>query len=201
MTYSGALVGPGETTVPTLLDIALGLSRQPRFGGQARRWWSVLDHSLYAAELAARDNRSHRTILAVLLHDGHEALTGDVPTVLKTPDMREMQRWMDGLLADAYFPGGRERFDSKRVDVKQYDMRALVAEALLVGPPTLASCGSEEFTKHFGVMPFKKDCDVLRELLGESLVGREECIQFGVEAPNVREYVALCAKLRRSIEN
>jgi 5'-deoxynucleotidase YfbR-like HD superfamily hydrolase len=95
MTHSGVLVTPGNGVAPPLVDIALGLSRQPRFGGQTRRWWSVLDHSLFVADLAAREGRGLRVILALLLHDAHEALTGDIPTSLKKDDMRDVQASLD----------------------------------------------------------------------------------------------------------
>ena len=197
MTYSGVLVRLDNDNAPTLLDIALGLSRQPRFAGQCRRWWSVLDHSLFAAEMAARDGQTSRTVLSVLLHDAHEALTGDTPTSLKTDAQREVQHALDLRIARDHFPGGAEAFARSGERIKEYDRRALLAEALVVGPPSLSTISADEFILHFGGLPRKADCDLLRELLLDSLVGREEVIMLGVEAPNVRQYVEMCARMRQ----
>lgn len=113
LTYSGRLVTPDGTEAPTLLDIAIGLSRQPRFAGQTRVWWSVLDHTLFCDDLLTLvfDLPLRPLRLGVLLHDAHESLTGDVPTPLKTPDFKAMQDKLDRLIYDAhYYPGGYTSF-------------------------------------------------------------------------------------------
>jgi hypothetical protein len=199
MTHSGVLVTPGNGVAPPLVDIALGLSRQPRFGGQTRRWWSVLDHSLFVADLAAREGRGLRVILALLLHDAHEALTGDIPTSLKTDDMRDVQASLDERIMREYFPGGAEAYLVLHGIVKAYDRRALLAEARLVGPPPLGEKSAEDFRALFGGLPRQKDCDVLDELLLNALVGREEIVRLGVAAPNVRQYVEMCVQLRHNL--
>jgi hypothetical protein len=53
--------------------IALGLSRQRRWLGQTRRPLSVLEHSCAVALACPR-----RLMLPGLLHDAHEAFTGDI---------------------------------------------------------------------------------------------------------------------------
>lgn len=59
-------------------DIALGLARQPRYAGQGKFFYSVGQHSVYAATQVSPDNRIH-----ALLHDAPEAYMGDVPGPLK----------------------------------------------------------------------------------------------------------------------
>ena len=103
LTYSGRMVSASQDSVPSESDIALSLSRQPRFAGMTRRWWSVLDHSIYVAELAIRDGESPRVVVAALLHDAHE-FTGDIPTPFKTAEQKEMQRRMDVQIFRAYLP-------------------------------------------------------------------------------------------------
>jgi len=59
-------------------DIALALSRQPRYGGHGKFFYSVAQHSVYVAYQVKPKNR-----LYALLHDAHEAYTGDIPAPLK----------------------------------------------------------------------------------------------------------------------
>lgn len=59
-------------------DIALGLSRQPRYSGQGAFFYSVAQHSIYAATLASDEAKIY-----ALLHDAPEAYTGDIPAPLK----------------------------------------------------------------------------------------------------------------------
>lgn len=56
-----------------LNDIAVSLARTMRFNGQTMRPLSVLEHSFVVMKLAPP-----RLRLAALLHDAHEALTGDI---------------------------------------------------------------------------------------------------------------------------
>jgi 5'-deoxynucleotidase YfbR-like HD superfamily hydrolase len=161
ITYTGRLVDIDGPAAPSLIDIAIGLSRQPRFGGQTGRWWSVLDHSLFCDELvramlaekgyplvlgAYDDEESlRRCRLAVLLHDAHEALTGDVPTPLKTPDFKVMQQQLDVRIFDAFFPGGYGYYSTDtHFVVKDVDRTALSAEAW-----TFLPHGTEVISRHF----------------------------------------------------
>lgn len=66
-----------------LEDVALGLSRMPRFAGQTKIPFSVAQHSLLVAELCPR----HR--MKALLHDAQEYLLCDIPTPAKEA-MREL---------------------------------------------------------------------------------------------------------------
>lgn len=61
-------------------DIALGLSRQPRYSGQGKFFYSVAQHSVYAAALV----KNPTTRIYALLHDAHEAYMGDIPGPLKS---------------------------------------------------------------------------------------------------------------------
>ena len=67
------------------LDIAHSLAQTNRFNGHTARPYSVAEHSLLVAELLERDFGVHDSaaLLAALLHDGHEAYTGDMPTPIK----------------------------------------------------------------------------------------------------------------------
>lgn len=66
-------------------DVALGLARIRRFNGRTLTDWSVAQHSLsmfyYAKEV--RDSLTHEELVAILLHDASEVLTGDIITPVK----------------------------------------------------------------------------------------------------------------------
>ena len=64
-------------------DIAWHLNGIVRFTGAVSEPWSVLDHSLYVADLARAEGFDRDTVEASLLHDAHEAYTGDVSTPIK----------------------------------------------------------------------------------------------------------------------
>lgn len=67
-------------------DIAQALSRLPRFLGRTRKPYSVAQHSII---VCAQIQESVPDLqLAALLHDAHEAFTGDMPTPLKTAIFR-----------------------------------------------------------------------------------------------------------------
>ena len=77
--YEHHLTGAGvQANQIDIYDIAWALSQINRFVGHARRPYSVAEHSLLVADLAKIDGKSPAVQLACLLHDAHEAYTGDV---------------------------------------------------------------------------------------------------------------------------
>lgn len=66
-------------------DLALSLSRLPRFLGHTRGIYpySVAQHALLVADIVRAWDGSAWEIAAALLHDAHEAFTGDIPTPVK----------------------------------------------------------------------------------------------------------------------
>lgn len=208
LTYTGRSVMPGNGEYPSLMDIAVGISRQPRFAGQGRRWFSVLDHSLFCDELVKRadvvpylatgtEEARKRWRLAVLLHDAHEAITGDVPTTFKGVELKHEQERLDIEIGIAFYPArsGSPLFSSPDVKewVRRIDRRALAAEARVVGPPV----APERILHAFGVTDdTSDDIDLLEAKL------RYNADWFGVPPqvdsqnthPGVQEY------LRRVLE-
>lgn len=121
--------------VPNIIDIALGLSRMPRFGGQTRRWWSVLLHSIVCCEIALSRTQDRKLIMLALLHDAHEAITADVPAFFKPKEMKQWQHEIDErfLTSLNLWPVSEE----DEAFIKEVDDEALRAEALAFGPPTI----------------------------------------------------------------
>ena len=141
MTLTGNYV---ETDIGamTLADIALGLSRIPRFGGQTLFEWHVADHVVCATNYLERlvdlgfesDGATKLLPLHVLLHDAHEAMTGDIPTHFKTPDMKALQAKLDERI---YLSLGFEMPNAVEVEIIKFVDRAmLLAEAKVVTPHT-----------------------------------------------------------------
>ncbi len=132
MGLSGTLVTLESGMLP-LEDIAVGLSRAPRFVGQTVLPWFVIDHILAGMVYAERAGWSKAIQLHFGLHDAHEAMTADVPTTFKTGDLRAIQRKLDARLYVAlglYSPTWAE----KDV-VKELDEDMLLAEAYTLCPP------------------------------------------------------------------
>lgn len=88
-TISGRRFELGTKYAPSVLDIAIGLSRIPRWAGATVRPWSVLQHSLAAGALAEPEGNPVLH-LAALMHDMEEMATGDIPTPFKTAQQVEL---------------------------------------------------------------------------------------------------------------
>ena len=193
VTYSGREVSPTRG-VPSVEDLALSLSRQPRFGGMCRRHWTVVDHSLFVSILAERDGQPAEVQLACLLHDAHE-WTGDIPTHFKTMEQRAMQVILDQKIQEAY-AADTEHKDWKLV--KDYDSRALLAEALVVGPPQFKE--TTEVEKHFGARPHIKDVVALMVRLERGELGVDPSeLSFLYRARNARAFVTRLEMLQEKV--
>lgn len=81
-------------------DIARSLSRQCRFNGHTRFFYSVADHSVYVGNLLPPEIRIYG-----LLHDAHEAYLGDIASPVKKlvgeEKIREIERTLDAALYEA----------------------------------------------------------------------------------------------------
>ena len=78
------LIHPRSEEV-SLEAIASGLSKICRFGGQTKGdlFYSVAEHSVLCWQIALSRGYGSMTRRAVLLHDAHEAYTGDITRPLK----------------------------------------------------------------------------------------------------------------------
>lgn len=113
------LVEPWSEQI-TIDDIALGLSRMPRFAGQTSQFYSVAQHSVLVAHYVP-----HHLRLQALLHDATEAYLSDLPRPVKSlcPMYRNLEVELWKVIA--------ERFhlpEVLRPEVKQADDVLLVTE-------------------------------------------------------------------------
>lgn len=77
------LLEPAPTDI-FLIDIAVGLARECRWGNHCKRFYSVAEHSMECMAYAELYHpREHGLAFQCLMHDAHEAYLGDIPTPLK----------------------------------------------------------------------------------------------------------------------
>ena len=78
------LAGIGQQlNKPCIEEVAHALAQINRFTGHARRPYSVAEHSMLVATIAAGEGASPVQQLAALLHDAHEAYVGDLASPAK----------------------------------------------------------------------------------------------------------------------
>ena len=113
----------------TLGSIAHGLAQINRFAGATVRPYSVAEHSLLCADIAAEQGHSPAVQLCCLLHDAHESVIGDVSTPVKielgivwrTLEARTQWRVLSYL-------GAAEAMRRYRTIVRAIDLVALATE-------------------------------------------------------------------------
>lgn len=131
--HSFASAGPqadAPGNVPALREICHSLAQINRFTGHARRPYSVAEHSLLVARIAADLFDADPLLqLLCLMHDAHECVTGDVATPIKYElglawhkfEAREQTRLLHAYgLLDAWL--------SAKAAVKRCDLIALATE-------------------------------------------------------------------------
>lgn len=128
-TYSGHklhLLNP-EAQHMSIVDIAMGLSRICRFGGQCERFYSVAEHCVRASQVVAPEEA-----LNALLHDAAEAYLGDVTSPVKAllPDYRALYNRLERVIFNKY---GVEMTQA----VKAADLAMLKVERQALMPQTL----------------------------------------------------------------
>lgn len=91
-------------------DIALSLSRMPRFAGFTREFYSVAQHSVLVSRQVEQVGGNQRRQLVGLLHDATEAYMCDIPKPLKDlmPDYVELERQVWAKICCRYLNGDVE---------------------------------------------------------------------------------------------
>lgn len=118
-------------TMPTLWDIALGLGRIARYGGQGKLWYPVLAHSFVVGELMASRGLPR---LPGYMHDAHEVITGDVVYGWKGVGLGVHQDFLQHRIAHGLgFVWIPDVEDYCGGDIKACDLDAAYAELRLIG--------------------------------------------------------------------
>jgi len=169
MSLSGAYADQTTGMLP-LEDIAVGLARIPRFGGQTKIWWTVAEHLLAGMIFTRglydrRITRDPALALHVGLHDAHEAMTSDVPTCFKTDDLKRLQQRLDVRLYAALglpFPS-----PAQAAEVAWIDRALLRAEAWVVCPRATydAIVKAEDYPFGPDTAEYSPECDAVRSVI------------------------------------
>jgi hypothetical protein len=106
-------------------DIAGGLSKICRFGGQCEFFYSVAEHSYHCATVAKEDGLSIEDQRAVLMHDAAEAFIGDVvkPLKIALPDYEIIETIMEECIVSRFDLG-----NTPLAFIKEIDQAMLIAE-------------------------------------------------------------------------
>lgn len=125
-TYTGRKVYPWNPKPEDIdpLDIAISLSRTPRFRAHTRDFYSVAQHCVIASHLVPKQDA-----LWALLHDAPEAYIGDLPKPLKqmVPEWEKADILLTRAVCDRF-----ELHYSMPESVKEVDRFLLVTEAALL---------------------------------------------------------------------
>jgi hypothetical protein len=144
----GGLQSPIDGRLPSLIDLVVHLGRTRRFGGFGATDWTVIHHSMLVALLWLRAGFPRDQVHHALLHDAHEAYTGDIPKPVKdalrsaiapfrAPNpVRLLEQTLDAAIYNAL--GAVEPTAETKHRIKVCDLAALVIEAALFGPPNCA---------------------------------------------------------------
>ena len=134
-TYDGGMFdfnAPGESLV-RINDIAVSLSRIPRFNGHSKFTYSVGQHCVLMelGLLATRPESTPLERLHILLHDAAEAFIGDMCSPIKYREDMTSFRQLETLVQSTIY-NKLEIPEPTEADiklVKEYDMRMLITEA------------------------------------------------------------------------
>lgn len=118
-----------QFNAPTIEEIAHALAQINRFTGHTKRPYSVAEHSLLVCSIADREGASLSAQLAALLHDAHEAFTGDVASPVKWAigDAWEVLEQSQAISVHSAL-GVRAAMVAHRAAVKRWDLIALATE-------------------------------------------------------------------------
>lgn len=118
-----------QLNMPDIREMAHALAQINRFTGHCKRPYSVAEHSVLVADIAASEGASTSAQLAALLHDAHEAYTGDVSSPVKRVvgmDWDAFEHCQATAVHRAL--GVSTAMTAHRVNIRRWDLIALATE-------------------------------------------------------------------------
>ena len=114
-----------------ITDIASSLSKQCRYGGHCRGFYSVAEHSVLVYQMAKAEGHSKTIQRACLMHDATEAIVSDMPKPVKVlcPEFNDIEARIYRVIATQFGLPIREPHM-----VKHYDLTALEHEMYKLFP-------------------------------------------------------------------
>lgn len=124
------LAGIGQQlNKPDISEIAHALAQINRFTGHCKRPYSVAEHSVLVASIAAGEGASIDAQLAALLHDAHEAYTGDVSSPAKLAIGQPWEVFEHSQASAVHNAlGVRAAMCAHRASIRRWDLIALATE-------------------------------------------------------------------------
>lgn len=145
---------PDNDHKPHPIDVVMHLGRTKRFGGWGNPEWTVLHHSMLTALLWA-SYYDLGSMYHALLHDAHEAYTGDIPSPVKAFMGATQVKMLEGDLDQrirAMVGIFREPHEDDQKRIKLVDQAALIIEAYYFGTPgSFGLIGRENWCHNIGV--------------------------------------------------
>jgi len=125
-----------------LEDIAHSLSGLNRYNGHSPVAFSVLQHLMLCYGIAESIGEDDETLLHILLHDAHEAYTGDIHKPMKAlldadGAITRLEKTLDEAIYDSV--GIEPPSPDVKTEVKKYDYLALSAEVHTFWPQLVTS--------------------------------------------------------------
>ena len=127
-TYTGKVAFPGGA--PSLLDIAVSLSREGRYCGHGLRFWPVVLHVFAVCDMLPDELKFDG-----LNHDDPECILGDTPKPAKSTGVSSFEDELLGAMYNSF--GVTLPTPEQRVLVKQADKAILRGEVYTVGTQAL----------------------------------------------------------------
>lgn len=150
-----------QLNAPTIEEIAHSLAQINRFTGHAKRPYSVAEHSLLVAYIAASEGATPVQQLAALLHDAHEAYVGDLASPAKWAIGQPWETFEHGQEVAVHNALGiRSTMVAHRASIRRWDLIALATERrdLLRYDPATSSPWRILDTPGHEVQPYPRAC-------------------------------------------
>lgn len=147
-TYSGKVAVPNGA--PTLMDIAVSLSREGRYAGAGVRFWPVALHTFVVCDLLPPELKFDG-----LIHDSPECITGDTPKPVKTDEIEEFEEY----LLHQNYAAFKVTFPDELVRkwVKRCDLASFAGEIYTVGNHALQHLHEPNFQAEELIFKYVKE--------------------------------------------